>query len=277
MHQSDRVPKLSGAQGFDSYYASVFGSRWPALKSSLGGEPLYAEWKAGGSESYFLDSASIRAAAALPLEGALRILDLCAAPGGKTLVLASRMEKDAVLVSNERSPERKLRLSRVCDSCLSEDVRARVKVTCSDGSRWCTEQTECYDRILLDAPCSSERHVLSDPKYLAQWSPARIRTVVTEQWALLSSAFRLLVPGGYLVYSTCALCPDENDGVIEKLIKKFGEQTVSVCTELPDTQNTVMFCSAALPEAERTEHGFHILPDVQNGAGPIFYTLIRKN
>lgn len=143
------------------------------------------EYKIPGAEkSYFLDSASVLAALCLPLKGAERILDLCAAPGGKTLVLASRMDPDALLSSNERSPERKHRLAVVVETCLPPQISASVKTSCSDGSTWCTRQSECFDRILLDAPCSSERHVYLDPKYLKDWSLSRIKTVTTEQWAL---------------------------------------------------------------------------------------------
>ena len=68
MKQKDKKNKLSGAEGFDSYYSEIFGSRWNLLKSSLYGENQLTEFNAGGSESYFLDSASVRAAVTLPLK-----------------------------------------------------------------------------------------------------------------------------------------------------------------------------------------------------------------
>jgi 16S rRNA C967 or C1407 C5-methylase (RsmB/RsmF family) len=278
MHRSDRAEKLSGSEGFEQYYSVLYGERWPALKSALAGQVLYAEWNAGGAENYFLDTASVCAAVSLPLAGAERILDLCAAPGGKTLVLASLMSSTAELVSNERSPERKLRLSHVCDSCLDPALRSRVTITCSDGAKWCTQQTECYDAVLLDAPCSSERHVLSDEKYLSQWTPSRIKAVAMEQWALISSAYRLLVPGGFLLYSTCALCPAENDAIISRLLEKFPTAAL-VYKDIPPAYKNVSvgpFCSSALPDSEKTEYGFHILPDIQKGAGPIYFSLVKK-
>jgi 16S rRNA C967 or C1407 C5-methylase (RsmB/RsmF family) len=278
MHRNDRIEKLSGSERFEQYYSSLYNERWAALRTSLEGETDYAEWRAGGAESYFLDAASVRAAVSLPLNGADRILDLCAAPGGKTIVLASLMSSSASLVSNERSPERRNRLLRVCGSCLPESIRSRITVTCSDGAKWCRTQSECYDAVLLDAPCSSERHVLSDSKYLSQWSPARIKTVSMEQWALVSSAYRLLAPGGFLLYSTCALCPDENDGIIARL---FGKFDTAVCDDektLPpyDRSRVATFCSSPLPDAEKTVYGWHILPDRSAGAGPIYFSLIRK-
>ncbi len=267
--------KLSGAEGFDAYYSRLFGARWAILKAALSAPPVYAELRCGG-EPYFLDPASVLAASRLPLAGAKRVLDLCAAPGGKTLTLAALMDADATLYSNERSAARKNRLSAVCSSCLSSELRQRVRIMCSDGALWCRTQRECYDCILLDAPCSSERHVLADSAYLCKWSPARIKTLALEQWALLSSAYRLLSPGGFLLYSTCALTPAENDDIIARLLKKFPDAVkVSVLPPLPAALAAI--CRAPFfPNAAQTEQGFHILPDVQNGAGPIWFSLIQK-
>ena len=193
-------------------------------------------------------------------------------------MLASRMPENAVLVSNERSSARKQRLSAVCASCLPEDIQTRVKISCSDGAKWCLTQTECYDRILLDVPCSSERHVIQDEKYLGEWSPARIKTLSMEQWALLSSAYRLLKRGGYLVYSTCALNSAENDGVIARLVKKFDDaEIVSFEEKVFLHEDISAYCTDSLDlHPEKTEYGFHILPDVQNGCGPIWFSLIHK-
>ena len=271
--------KLQGASGFDEYYSSIYGERWSSLKESFSKESQSVEWKVPGSQkSYFLDSASVLAAVSLPLENSKNILDLCAAPGGKTVVIASRMPSDAILSSNERSPDRKHRLSVVVQTCLPPEINKNVKVSCSDGSTWCTRQTECFDTILLDAPCYSERHVYNDSKYLNQWSLSRIKTVTTEQWALLSCAFRLLAPGGTLLYSTCALCPQENDEMIRRLIKKFNKEKETFTFLEPNLQNIDLstFSDVKLPEFERTEFGYQILPDKSNGAGPIYFCLIKK-
>lgn len=277
MKQKNNV--LRGAEGFEEYYTSLFGERWPKLKESFFNENQSVEYKVPGSEkSYYLDSASVFAALCLPVKGGENILDLCAAPGGKTLVLASRMDETAVLSANERSPERKHRLSVVVETCLPPEISERVKVSCSDGATWCTRQTECFDRILLDAPCSSERHVIADPKYLNSWSLSRIKTVSMEQWALLSSAYRLLTVEGILLYSTCALCPQENDEMIERLYKKFNKdnEAIELLEASPDISEISKFTDIKLPDYEKTKYGYHILPDKQNGAGPIYFSIIRK-
>ena len=269
---------LRGAEGFEAYYAELYGARWQQLKMALLREPRYVAWNSGGDEQYFLDSASLYAALMLPLSGAERILDLCAAPGGKTLVLASRMDSDAVLTANELSSARYCRLVRVLDSCLPESVRKRVQTVKGNGAKMCVKCTEQYERILLDAPCSSERHVLADKKYLSQWSPARIKTVAVEQWALLSSAYRMLAPGGYMLYSTCALCHEENDGMIEKLLSKFDSAACVYSENFPKaiTDSARQRCGISFEAIEKTTCGFHLLPDVHDGAGPIYFSLVKK-
>lgn len=268
--------KLQGAQGFEEYYSNLFGSRWSNLRQALLEEAAPVAWQTDSLHpAYYLDSASIRAAVSLPLEGGKNLLDLCAAPGGKTLVISSLMEEDALLLSNERSRERLSRLIKVADEYMSDSVRNRVSICGRDGATLCRNPSNVFDRILLDAPCSSERHVLSSPHYLEQWSPARIKTLAVAQWALLSSAYRMLELGGFLLYATCALSPEENDGVVSRLEKKFAD--VDFVKELPAIPPEVFqFCQAVLPEPEVTERGFHVLPDVSGGKGPLYFSLIHK-
>ncbi len=273
MKQKDRKSKLLGAEGFEQYYSQIFGNRWATLKASLFGEAKHTEYKAGGQESYFLDSGSVRAAVTLPLENAQTILDMCAAPGGKTLVLASNMEKNASLLTNERSADRKIRLSHTVENCLPPQIQDRVTVICKDGAILCKSSSNVFDRILLDAPCSSERHVLNDENYLKDWSPNRIKSLAVLQWSLLSSGWRMLNEGGYMVYSTCALNPDENDSQIKKLLKKFDD--VEVC-EPSVAFDPSEFCQCQLPDGEKTEFGRHVLPDSCDGAGPLYFCLLRK-
>jgi len=306
MKQSLKKEKLSGEAGFDAYYGDLFGSRWPALRASLAGEVRYIELTPGGAKSYFLDPASVCSALCLSTshafsfpesEGDFCVADLCAAPGGKSLVIASCMEDKSLLYSNERSPARKKRLDVVVQESLSDEIFNRVKTSCSDASLWGRREKKAlpgipdeFDAIFLDAPCSSERHVLSDKKYLDIWSPARIKGLAVEQWALLSSAWRILKKGSCLVYATCALNHNENDGVVMRLKKKFpdahflspeeiGEvfernlEKLLPAVKLPD-------CGFSLQDvfscAERTELGFHILPDTAFGCGPLYFSCIRK-
>lgn len=256
--------KESGEKAFENWYSRQFGSRWPLLKNALASPARQVSLSSGLLKPYYLDAGSVEAASVLPLHEASSILDMCAAPGGKTLYLATHMPLNAILTCNEYSRERKRRLQQVLQEHVPEQLLERITITGRDAARWSRYEQAAYDRILLDAPCSSERHVLSSPVHLAQWTPARIRNLAQRQWSLLSGAWLVLKPGGFLVYSTCALSREENDGVICRLCKKYPDAVV--CNQVIEESS-----------AEPTEYGNHVLPDTSEGAGPLFYALIKKN
>jgi 16S rRNA C967 or C1407 C5-methylase (RsmB/RsmF family) len=272
----------SGESAFNMTYSALYGSRWEGLKTALLGEKDLRPWKYPGRPPYLLDSASILAALSLPLKGAKKIFDCCAAPGGKSLVLASMMDSSATLRANDRSSERAGRLRGVLRDCLPPEILSRVTVTVGDAARLARRRPSgelsaggLYDAVFLDAPCSSERHVLASPYHLARWSPARSRNLAASQWALLSAAFRLLAPGGVLVYATCALHPQENDGVVQRLFKKFPG-TAEPAPLSPAPEQAQGFFPGPLPEPEKTDAGYRILPDSCAGAGPMFFACVKK-
>ncbi len=249
---------------FDEYYQSLYPNRWEELKKALlHEESLYFELKEGLRKSYFLDPASVEAANTLNVLPGESVLDLCAAPGGKSLLLALALKGEGRLVSNDISPSRRERLQKVLREHLNERDYSIVSVYGHDAARWGLYEKGLYDKILCDVPCSSERHVIKSPKHLAQWSESRIKTLATRQFAILASALDALKVGGTLIYSTCAITPKENDAVIEKLFKKRAG-LFEVITE----KNAKI--------RERTQYGIHILPDLCGGLGPIYYSCIKK-
>ena len=100
------------------------------------------------------------------------------------------------------------------------------------------------------------------------------------QWALLSAAFLLLKPGGFLVYATCALADAENDGVVQKLLKKYGKEAAvhngaAAAPYAADTE-TAAGNDTKLIASEKTLFGRRFLPDTCTGAGPLYFSLIEK-
>jgi 16S rRNA (cytosine1407-C5)-methyltransferase len=259
--------KTSGGVGekeFDAYYRALYGSRWDGLKAALLKPAERLPYTTGTGCPYLMDHASVLAARSLRTPHKGLLLDACAAPGGKTLVLASESAPTVKIVANEPSSARRRRLVNVLNGCLDGETRGRVSVSGFDAAAIAAKKREHgrFDGILLDAPCSSERHVLSNEKYLARWTPARPRFLAKRQWALLAAAFLLLKEGGCLVYSTCALSFEENDGVAARLLAKFGGRIVP---DMPD------FCGG-----EGTEYGRLILPDADGGMGPMYVARFHK-
>ncbi|MBQ4501082.1 MAG: RsmB/NOP family class I SAM-dependent RNA methyltransferase [Spirochaetales bacterium] len=263
-----KAEKASGEERFEQYYGEIYGSRWPVLREALLKETNPVSLSEKLKEPYYMDKASILAASMLPISENNTVLDMCAAPGGKTLSIALRLNGNGKLISNDRSASRRNRLISVLDTCLSPELRAIVKVTGHDSTTWSLHEKDAYDRVLLDAPCSSERHVLTDKKALAIWSPNRPKQLAIQQFAMLAAALDAAKDDAYILYSTCSICPLENELIIEKLLRKrqgrFEEVDLKgLHPELNDS-------------AESLSHGYIVLPDVQEGAGPLYFCLIRK-
>ena len=256
-----RKEKKPGDVLFEEYYSRRWRDRWPSLKNSLYKEVDHFSLDEGFIQPYFLDEASLYPARELDVREGDSVLDMCAAPGGKALILAAALQGTGKLTVNDISPDRRRRLRQVMENHLREEWRENITFTGYDGSLWYRYEPSSYDKILLDAPCSSERHVLNSPEHLKKWSPGRIKSLAPRQFSLLCSALDSVRTGGLIVYSTCALASEENDMIIERLFKK--------------RKNRFTVEPPLFDRGERTAYGCHILPD-KDKAGPIYYSRIRR-
>ncbi len=152
---------------------------------------------------------------AMELQGGERVLDLCAAPGGKTGYMAQVMKDNGVIVANDR------KLGRII-SLMSNLKRLGITSAVVIQSRG--EQltwSHPFDRILVDAPCSGEGKYRIDAETGRLLHARRGRTNLSAiQKALIQRGFDLLEPGGIMIYSTCTLTPEENEEVVAHLLKK---------------------------------------------------------
>lgn len=255
---------MNTPEAFDEYFNSVYGERWPGLKSSLLIAPKRATLQnpfGSGLQNYSLDEASVLAAQALDVQRGENIADLCASPGGKTLVSVFQLMGDANWICNDLSPGRVARLRAVLHDCLPPEVLARVQVIKGDGSTFGMRNKGMYDRVLVDAPCSGERHLLETPKEIARWSLKGSKRLAVRQHALLCSGVDALKPGGRAVYSTCSVSPVENDGVIAKIMKSRAGK--------------LRLLKPAFAIGEPTEMGWIVLPD-RTGSGPIYIAVLER-
>lgn len=149
-----------------------------------------------------------------------KILDMTAAPGSKTSMIAALTGNRADIIANDNSYERAKNMDRM----LKEFHVQNYKVTVSDGVKYGKKLANEFDRVLLDAPCSGEGLVyLQSDNPLRFWSIRKVKRMVKIQRELILSAYKALKPGGVLVYSTCTLEPEENEGVISHLLERYPD------------------------------------------------------
>lgn len=149
-----------------------------------------------------------------------RVLDLCAAPGGKAIQIAARMQNSGLLLVNEMQGKRMPSLVGNLQRCGV----ANYLVTQTPGAMLARYFHNFFDRILVDAPCSGDGIVRKDQNMLNFWSPQSAQNLAHQQVGLLRAAYHMLRPGGTLVYSTCSLSLEENEEVLRGLLRRFDTE-----------------------------------------------------
>ena len=187
---------------------------------------------------YYLQEPSAMAPAQiLPVEAGNRVLDLCAAPGGKATELGARLGGSGLLVANEISASRARALERNIELF---GIRNCV-VTNETPEKLSERFPEYFDRVLVDAPCSGEGMFRKDLEAARLWSMEKVKECARVQRDILRAAVRMLRPGGFMVYSTCTFEPAENELAIADLLREHGELEL---LEIPCTGGKESFSRA---------------------------------
>jgi 16S rRNA (cytosine967-C5)-methyltransferase len=197
----------------------------------------------------------------LELTAGQRVLDACAAPGGKTALIAEREPELARLVGVDIDPQR---LARVTENLLRADLQAELKIgdAANPGAWW---DGAAFDRILLDAPCSALGVIRRHPDIRLRKSPSEIDKLPLLQGRLLTSAWRMLAPGGRLVYATCTVTRSENRDVIAAFLRGTPDASIVPPESWPGWPGF----------GEADGFGRQILPG-EAGADGFYYAALRK-
>ncbi|KAK5107221.1 hypothetical protein LTR62_001629 [Meristemomyces frigidus] len=251
-----------------------------------------------------LDGASALVAHLLDVNAGDSVLDLCAAPGGKSVALsqllwpslhakssATSTLPPSRLLSNEADPKRHKRLASNLQAYLPAPLLKSSKIlttnidaaTSASSSHNALMSGGAFDKVLVDAPCSSERHIIHSNDR-SSWRAGTSKRLAKTQVELLMTALKAVRIGGNVMYATCSLEPMENDGVIEKVLAsvekeaKKGGWKWGVELDFVDGDMEAQLAEQLRLWAEPTNYGWIVLPDHPEGGGlgPLYFCRVTK-
>lgn len=173
---------------------------------------------------YIQEPSAMIPASLLPVEPGDKVLDLCAAPGGKATELGTKLEGQGLLVANDISVSRTMALAKNLQMAGIENCI----VTAETPERLLAVFTEFFDKILIDAPCSGEGMFRREPRMVKDWLEKGPEYYEKIQKEILTQAYEMLCAGGHLVYSTCTFSVLEDEGVIKWFLEQYPD--MKICT-----------------------------------------------
>ncbi len=179
---------------------------------------------------YYLQDPAAQAVAELlaPRPGE-RVLDLSAAPGGKSTHIAALMQNQGLLVANDVHPKRVRDLAKNIERWGARNV----VITQALPRQMAVHFGAYFDRVLVDAPCSGEGMFRKDPAARGEWRPKSVESCALRQDAILAEAAELVRPGGWLAYSTCTFAPDENEGTLARFLEARPDFALAAVPQFP--------------------------------------------
>lgn len=219
---------------------------------------------------YYLQEPSAMAPAGLlDVQPGERVLDLCAAPGGKSTQLAAALRGEGLLVCNEIHPKR----ARILAGNIERLGIANALVLNEHPQRLAERFAGWFDKILVDAPCSGEGMFRKEEAAVTDWSEETVEMCARRQREILHSAAQMLRAGGRLVYSTCTFSPQENEGTVSAFLREhpdFFIETVDAPWFAPGRPDWVKDPTPGL------EHTFRLWPHLLRGEGHYAAVLRRR-
>lgn len=168
---------------------------------------------------YIQEPSAMSAAKVLAPQPGMKVLDLCAAPGGKSTQLAAMLQGKGLLVANEINPQR----CKILSQNMERMGVVNAIVTNEDSFRLAEHFGTFFHAILVDAPCSGEGMFRKNPEAMEEWSEENVQICADRQREILDNAAQMLLPGGRMVYSTCTFSPEENEQTIVEFLRTHSE------------------------------------------------------
>ncbi len=211
---------------------------------------------------YIQEPGAMMPAECVEIEKDWKILDMCAAPGGKSTQLRNKLGEKGLLVSNEIIPSR----CRILTGNIERLGLKNCVTTCMDTSRLAEKFPDTFDLIMVDAPCSGEGMFRKEEIAVSEWSEENVRKCAARQKEILENAVICLKDGGYIVYATCTFSLEENEMVVDAFLKEHPEFELVPVRDVvrENTTDGIFFDSC---ECENIRHARRFYPHRNKGEG----------
>ncbi|XP_071800894.1 5-cytosine rRNA methyltransferase NSUN4-like isoform X2 [Asterias amurensis] len=243
-------------------------ARFPASKMDSHGVFL---------QYYAMDAASVLPVIALGISPGDVVLDMCAAPGGKSLAITQTMFIGG-LVANEPESSRRRRLKSVLRSYIGfDESNLDVRITAEDGCEWGTMEPDTYDKVLVDVPCTTDRlsasnntnSIFAVNRTNERWQLPKLQS------DLLCAGLQAVKPGGDVIYSTCSLSNQQNDAVVESALYQC-QTDLNIEVAVVDLSPLTQCLGHIFHFSDNIRHGQLVLPNLKNNFGPMYFCKLHR-
>uniref|UniRef100_UPI0037E8412C 5-methylcytosine rRNA methyltransferase NSUN4 n=1 Tax=Semicossyphus pulcher TaxID=241346 RepID=UPI0037E8412C len=227
---------------------------------------------------YLMDAASLLPCLALDVQEGHNVLDLCAAPGGKTLALL-QTQSIGFLCVNDTSVSRTTRLRKVLHSYVPKELLTddKLRITSFDGTKWGEIERDTFDRVLVDVPCTTDRHSLmeDDNNIFNKIRTGERRRLPQLQTELLLAGILAACPGGEILYSTCSLSQSQNVSVVEQAVY-LAQENHGIQLQVADLRPLTHMFRKTFHFAPDLALGEMVIPHLAANFGPIYMCKLRR-
>ena len=254
---------------------NIFGSeKIPYVENGF-----YLEYEKAGNHPYhhagmiyIQEPGAMAPAECIDIDPEWTILDMCAAPGGKSTQLKNKLKKNGILVSNEIISSR----CKILTGNVERLGLLNTITTCMDTKKLAKAFPSAFDLIMCDAPCSGEGMFRKEDVAIDEWSEDNVKMCAKRQEEILENAVILLKNGGYIIYATCTFSLEENEMLIDSFLQKHPE------FELVPVKDSVIKCTADGIKfdgcsCENIHYTRRFYPHISKGEGQFMAVLHNKN
>lgn len=221
---------------------------------------------------YVQEPGAMAPAECIDIDPDWKILDMCAAPGGKSTQLKNKLSEKGVLVSNEIIPSR----CKILTGNIERLGLLNTVTTCMDTSKLAKTFPQTFDLIMVDAPCSGEGMFRKEEIAIDEWSEENVKMCAKRQQEILENACLCLKDGGYIIYATCTFSPQENEMTVDSFLQNHPEfELVKVKNEVIESTCDGIFFEGC--ETENINFTRRFYPHKSKGEGQFMAVLHNTN